>query len=130
MLHCRGSLGPSLVGDVVHSLLRWPRPLAPASRRARRCLGGEPLRRQSRYAVAAYGDSNIRWHEMWAGREVLALHLLPQGLQGEADSNHNAEISALELADFVSELVPKISKDRQLPIHESNGNAFPVGYKP
>lgn len=55
-------------------------------------------------------------------------YALLQGLQGAADSNHNDEISTLELADFVSDLVPKISKDKQFPIHESNGNAFPIGY--
>jgi WD40 repeat protein len=37
------------------------------------------LSADGRYAVAAYGDGTIRWHEMREGKEVLALYVHPDG---------------------------------------------------
>ncbi len=53
---------------------------------------------------------------------------LLQGLQGEADTDHDHVVDGLELASFVEKRVPVISKDRQFPIHESNGTNFPIGF--
>jgi WD40 repeat protein len=52
---------------------------------------------------------------------------LLQGLQGEADTDKDHIVDGLELAIFVEKRVPVISKDRQFPIHESNGTNFPIG---
>jgi hypothetical protein len=49
-----------------------------------------------------------------------------QGLKGQADLNKDGEISTLELAQFVSDEVPKITQDRQFPIHESQGLPFSI----
>ena len=53
---------------------------------------------------------------------------LLQGLSGEADTDKDHRVDGLELAMFVEKRVPIISKDRQFPIHESNGNNFPIRY--
>ncbi len=53
---------------------------------------------------------------------------LLQGLNGEADTDKDHRVDGLELAIFVEKRVPIISKDRQFPIHESNGNNFPIRY--
>ena len=52
---------------------------------------------------------------------------LLQGLQGAADTDNDGDISTLELAGFVDKEVPKLTHDRQFPVHELNGNAFPIG---
>ena len=53
---------------------------------------------------------------------------LLQNLSGEADTDKDHRVDGLELAMFVEKRVPIISKDRQFPIHESNGNNFPIRY--
>jgi hypothetical protein len=60
-------------------------------------------------------------------------HALLQGLQ-KADRNGNGLIEVGELADFIEELVPAITKRRwgyeQFPIKDLKGASFPVGRKP
>jgi len=60
-------------------------------------------------------------------------HALLQGLQ-KADRNGNGLIEVGELADFIEELVPAITKRRwgyeQFPIKDLKGASFPVGRRP
>jgi WD40 repeat protein len=83
------------------------------------------MRATGRAVLAASSDKQLAL-EGHQGHGFFTFALL-QGLKGQADLNKNGEISTLELAEFVSHEVPKITRDRQFPIHESQGLPFPIG---
>jgi uncharacterized caspase-like protein len=83
------------------------------------------MRATGRAVLAASSDKQLAL-EGHQGHGFFTFVLL-QGLKGQADLNKNGEISTLELAQFVSDEVPKITRDRQFPIHESQGLPFPIG---
>jgi len=84
------------------------------------------MRATGRTVLMASSDKTMAF-EGYQGHGIFSYVLL-EGLQGKADTDHNGEISTLELAAYVSDRVPQVSHDRQFPIHESNGNVFPIGY--
>jgi uncharacterized caspase-like protein len=83
------------------------------------------MRATGRTVLAASSDKQLAL-EGHQGHGFFTFALL-QGLKGQADFDENGEISTLELAQFVSDEVPKITQDRQFPIHESQGLPFPIG---
>jgi uncharacterized caspase-like protein len=83
------------------------------------------MRATGRAVLAASSDKQLAL-ENYQGHGFFTFALL-QGLKGQADLNKDGEISTLELAQFVSEEVPKITQDRQFPIHESHGSPFTIG---
>ncbi len=83
------------------------------------------MRATGRAVLAASSDKQLAL-ENYQGHGFFTFALL-QGLKGRADLNKNGEISTLELAQFVSDEVPKITQDRQFPIHESQGSPFTIG---
>ena len=60
----------------------------------------------------------------------LFTYLFVQGLKKEADTNKDGFVKTLELADYLDDIVPKVSmekfKHEQFPTTNPMGNAFPV----
>ena len=58
-------------------------------------------------------------------------YALLEGLKGQADRGHKGEVSVLELAEYVTEEVPRLTGDRQFPIFEAQDlKPFPIGLTP
>jgi hypothetical protein len=68
------------------------------------------------------------------GRGVFT-YLLLEGLGGRADllGNRNGTIETGELADYLEEEVPRINRKiwryEQIPIHDLQGQSFPIGLR-
>jgi WD40 repeat protein len=89
------------------------------------------MRATGRAVLAATSDKDmaLEGHE---GHGVFTYALL-QGLAGAADHNDNTEIDIDELASYVFEQVPAITKKRwgyeQFPMRDLQGQSFPIGLK-
>lgn len=59
-------------------------------------------------------------------------YALLEGMQGQADSNHDKQINVLELGTFLESRVRDLTKDRQVPIIEKTAdwNTYPIGTTP
>lgn len=79
--------------------------------------------------LAASSDKQLAW-EGYQGHGFFT-HALLEGLKGRAVRGKNGEIGILALANFVSDEVPRITKDKQFPIFEAQGlTEFPIGLAP
>jgi len=89
------------------------------------------IRSTGRATIAASSESQVAL-EGYKGHGVFTYVLL-HGLRGEADrtGNRNGEISINELAEYVSEEVPKITYKKwgyeQFPMQNLQGRSFPIG---
>jgi uncharacterized caspase-like protein len=87
------------------------------------------MRATGRAVLAASSDKQLAL-EGHQGHGYFTSALL-QGLGGQADGDKDQQIDILELASFLDREVPRISRDRQFPVLETQGlKAFPIGLTP
>jgi uncharacterized caspase-like protein len=89
------------------------------------------MRATGRAVLAATSDNNMAL-EGYDKHGVFTYALL-EGLK-KADINNNSQIEIGELADFVENKVPEITKEKwgyeQFPMRDLQGMSFPIGMKP
>ena len=86
------------------------------------------MRATGRAVLAASSDSQLAF-EGYEGHGYFTYALL-KGLRGGA-KDRNGEVSVMGLGKFVSDEVPRLTKDRQFPIFESQElHEFPIGLAP
>ncbi len=82
-------------------------------------------------AVLASSSSNQMALEGYKGHGFFTYALL-QGLRGEADRNGDRQIGIGELANFVSDEVPRLTKENgyyeQFPMRLMRGHSFPIAW--